>query len=224
MLTRHAPVALVAALALVAAGCQPVIQIVKPDRSTAAQYDPVPTVMVNFTSNFKPTEAWNVSLDSGNITGFSPTPVPGGTSSANITITGSGSHTVTAQGTCGTFCSYPSDTVTFTPPALMYNSASYVNGSQNLKQFVAASVYVGVQNFRQVPLTVQIVETTLPHHVKLAPAGGAFLPPGATLTVTIPATTTKADFMIQADVLGTYNLKFTSPGSAQGFGAGNVTP
>ena len=111
-----------------------------------------------------------------------------------------------------------------TAPALMYNSASYVNGSQNLKQFVPASVFVGVQNFRSVPLTVTIVETTSPPRVKLAPPGGAFLPPGAPLTLTVPAATTKADFVIQGDVLGTYNLRFTSPGTVQGFGAGDFTP
>ena len=220
MLTRHASVALVVALALVAAGCQPVILIAKPDRNNPL--DPVSSVVVNFTTNFKPTEAWYVSLDSTNLSGFSPAPVPGGTSSVPITITTAGVHKVTAQGTCGTFCSYQSDEVSFTPPALMYNSISYVNGSQNVSKFSASNVFVGVQNFRSVPLTVTIVETTFPNHVKLAPPGGAFLPPGAPLTVTIPAATTKADFMIQGDVLGIYNLRFTSPGTVQGFGAGNV--
>ncbi len=226
MLTRHALVAFVVALAFLAAGCQPVILIAKPDRSPPSdpkvQFDPVSNVVVNFTSNFKPTEAWYVSLDSTNLSGFSPAPVPGGTSSVPITITTAGSHKVTAQGTCGTFCSYQSDEVSFTPPALMYNSISYVSVPQNVSRFTPSSVYVGVQNFRTVPLTVTIVETSFPNHVKLARVGGAFAAPGDPITVTIPASTTKADFVIQGDVVGTYVLKFTSPGTVQGGGSGNV--
>ncbi len=120
---------------------------------------------------------------------------------------------------------YNADEVKFTPPALMYNSASYANGSQNLRQNVPVDVFVGVQNFRTVPINVTIVETTFPLHVRLAPAGSsAFLAPGAPLTVTIPASDTRANFRIEGFVLGTYNLRFTSPGTVQGFGAGSISP
>ncbi len=209
-------------VAVLAAGCAPVILITKPDRNKPN--DPVDAVTVDFTSNFVPTEAWYVNLDGSNLGGFSPAAGPGKTSSVPVSITTAGAHTVTAQGTCGAFCSYQSDEVSFTPPALMYNSISYANGSQNLKQFQSANVFVGVQNFRSIPISVTIVETTTPKHVKLAPAGGAFLPPGAPLTLTIGAATTKADFVIEGDVLGPYQLRFTSPGSVEGFGAGTVSP
>lgn len=211
-----------AVIAVLIAGCAPVILITTPDRNNPNE--PVNNVVVNFTSNFKPTEPWNVSLDGTNLAGLSPAPIPGGTSSVPITLTKANVYKVTASGTCGTFCAYPSDEVTFTPPALMYNSISYANGSQNLTKFVPASVFVGVQNFHSVPIIVTIVETTTPKHVKLAPLGGAFLSPGTPLTLTIGAASTKADFMIEGDVLGIYQLRFTSPGTVEGFGAGTVTP
>ncbi len=69
--------------------------------------------IVTFTSKFKPTEAWYVDLDGTNLAKFSPAPFPGGTSSVPLVISSADAHTITAQGTCGTFCSYPSDSVTF---------------------------------------------------------------------------------------------------------------
>ena len=41
--------------------------------------------------------------------------------------------------------------------------------------------------------------------------------------MTIPAASTKADFMIEGDVLGLYILSFTAPGVVPGGGSGNVT-
>ena len=52
--------------------------------------------------------------------------------------------------------------------------------------------------------------------------GGSPLPPGAPLPVTIPAADNKADFTIEGDVLGLYQLRFTCPGCVQGAGAGYV--
>ena len=222
MYTHRASFQVAVIAAILTTGCTPAILIVTPDRNNPN--DPVTQAVVTFTPNFKPAEAWYVDLDGTNLAGFSPAPATGGTSSVPLVITGAGSHTITAQGTCGTFCSYPSDSVTFTLPALIYNSTSYVRVDRDLKQFQPTPVFVGVQNFRSVPINVSIVETSSPKHVKLALPLGAFQPPGNAITVTIPAGTTKADFQIQGDVLGTYVLGFTAPGVVSGPGAGRVNP
>lgn len=227
MYTRCASFPVAVVVALLTVGCAPVITIVTPDRNHP--YDPVPPqAVVTFTTNFKPAEAWYVDLDGTNLTGFSPAPTPGGTSSVPIVVAGVGPHKITAQGTCGTFCSYNSDSVSFTAPALTYNSTTYVRVDKNLKQFQPDTAYVGVQNYSSVPINVTIVETSSPKHVKLADASGIFKLPGAPITVTIPATapgaTTKADFHIVGDVVGTYVLGFTASGAVSGAGAGNVIP
>jgi hypothetical protein len=225
MLTYRACTASAIAIVVtvLAAGCQPVILIAKPDRNNPG--DPVTSVVVNFTSNFKPAEPWYVDLDGTNLTGFSPAPVPGGTSSVPVTITTCPAHKVTAQGTCGTFCSYQSDTVSFTVPAFMYNSITCANGFQNLKVFQPANVFVGIQNYPSSPITITVQETTLPRHVKLATSTGPFQNPGNPITLTIGAPNTKADFRIEGDVLGNYALQFTSgPGTIAGVGGGTISP
>ena len=223
---RRASLPLAVAVSLMTAGCFPVIKIVAPPNNSS---DPAPsTVVVNFTTDFKPAEPWYVDLDGTNITAFSPSPSPGGSSSAPISVSGVGPHKITAQGTCGTFCSYPSDSVTFTVPQLTYNSTTYVRVDKNLKQFQPDTAYVGVQNYSTVPITVTIVETSTPHHVKLAETPGAYKAPGAPITVKIPATapgaTTKVDFYLEGDVLGAYVLSFTAAGVVSGVGGGNVVP
>lgn len=227
MCIRRASFAFAVVVALLTAGCGPAILIVTPDRNHP--YDPVPPqAVVSFTANFKPAEPWYVDLDGTNLAGFSPAPTTGGTSSVPISVTGVGPHKITAQGTCGTFCSYPSDSVTFTPPALTFNSTSYVRVDKNLKQFQPDSAYVGIQNYSSVPINVNVVETSFPRHVKLADGTGVFKAPGAPITVTIPSSapgaTTKADFHIEGDVLGAYTLSFTAAGTVSGVGAGNVVP
>ena len=166
MLMCRALVAPAAAVAFLTAGCSSVIQIQNPVHTSGppnlAYYDPVPNVVVYFVPpNFKPAEPWYVDLDGTNLTGLSPAAVPGGTSSQAIGFTSSGTHTVTAQGTCGTFCSYPSDQVTFQPPALVYNSITFYGSNRDLTNHVPTSVFVGVQNFRTVPLNVTIQEVSL---------------------------------------------------------------
>lgn len=210
--------------AILTAGCTPRIHIVRPD--AGKPYEPVPAVVATFESDFNPAEAWHIDLDGTNLTGFSPLPAPGGTSSTSIDVNtlSVGFHTIKAQATCGTFCVYQSEEVTFLPPALRYNTTTYVSVPQNLKQFLAAPVWVGVQNFRSVPINVTIVETSTPKRVKLASTSGAFQPPGTPITVTIPASNTRADFFIEGDVLGTYILSFTAPGVVSGGGSGNVAP
>lgn len=222
MHTRRASFPTVVVISFLVTACTPAIHILKPDR--ANPFDPVTQAVVSFETKFNPGEAWYVDLDGTNLSGFSPAPAPGGTSSVPLLITSAGTHKITASATCGTFCVYNSDVVDFTPPALIYNSTSYARVDRNLKQFQPDSVYVGVQNFRSVPISVTIVETSSPKRVKLAAPGGAFQPPGSAITVTIPASTTKADFQIQGDVLGFYVLGFSAPGVSGGVGGGNVMP
>lgn len=205
------------------AGCAPVILITDPDRNRP--YDPFDgKVAVNYTANFKPTEPWHVDIDGSNLTSLTPAAMPGGNSSQGVSVA-PGSHTVTAQGTCGTFCAYQSDQVVFEPPALRYNSITYVNNPLNLTNHVPTTAYVGVRNFRSVPLTVTVQEINgPPFHLKLAPNGSsAFSSPGAPLTVTIPANDNVAKFAIEGDVLGFYQLRFTSPGCFEGIGTGKVS-
>jgi hypothetical protein len=210
------------AAGLLAGGCTPAIHIIKPDRNNP--FEPVTQAVVTFETKFNPGYGWSVDVDGANLTGFSPAPAPGGTSSVPLVIGAPAAHKITASASCGTFCVYNSDVVDFTPPALIYNSTSYVRVDLNLRQFQQASAYVGVQNFRTVPINVTIVETSFPKRVKLATPTGAFQPPGTPVTVTIPAANTKADFRLEGDVLGFYVLGFSAPGVSSGVGGGNVTP
>ena len=180
--------------------------------------------MATFETKFNPSYPWHIELDGTDIPGFSPAPTPGGSSTAPLVITTDGGHTIKASATCGTFCAYTAEEVTFTPPSLRYNTTGYGSVALNLKQFSAASAYVGVQNYRSVPIAVTVVETSMPRRVKLATPGGAFQPPGSPIVVTIPAASTKADFMIEGDVLGLYLLSFSAPGVVSGGGSGSVTP
>ncbi len=209
-------------IALLSSACTSPIHIIKPDAKNP--YDPVTQAVVTFDTKFNPAEPWHVDLDGTDLTGFSPAPAPGGSSTVPLSFAKGGGHTIKAAATCGTFCAYNAEEVKFTVPQLVYNSTTYASTARDLKQFSAASVYVGVQNFRSVPITVTIMETSTPSRVKLAVPGGPFQPPGSAITVTIPATTTKADFQVQGDVLGTYILGFSAPGVAAGTGSGKVQP
>src|SRR6476661_3932748 len=145
---------LAAAIAAVLCGCAPVIHIVKPE--TANPYDPEPQVVVSFTSNFNPSNPWYVDMDGVNITGLTPTPAPGVTSTAPLGFPSFSSHTIHAQGTCGTFCAYPTETVTFTPPVIYFNGTN-ANGSGHLNQTVLTTEFVGITNYSSVPVTISIV-------------------------------------------------------------------
>jgi hypothetical protein len=207
------------AVAILMTGCPPGIVIVKPDRNNP--YDPVTHAVVKYDPKFN---SGGVELDGAALGGFSPAPAAGGTSSTPLVITTTGGHQIESFSSCGGVCLLANDKVAFTPPALIYNSTSYTRVDKNLKQFQPATVFVGVQNFRSVPINVTIVETSSPKRVKLAPPGGTFQQPGSPITVTIPAASTKADFQIQGDVLGVYVLGFTAPGVVSGPGSGSVMP
>lgn len=221
-LLKHGALQALVIAAIVSSGCTSPIHILKPDRNNL--FDPVTRVELKFDTNFNPSLPWHVELDGMNLSGFSPAPAPGKISSVPIVITGASVHTIKATATCGTFCVYNSDEFQFWPPALVYNSTTYANVNKDLKQFQPASAFVGVQNFRSVPINVTVVEKSSPKRVKLAAPGGQFQSPGSPITVTIPANTTKADFLIQGDVLGLYVLEFTAPGVVSGAGSGNVRP
>ena len=220
MMMRRTSLPVVAAAVLLG-GCAPVIHIVKPE--AANPYDPVPQLVVNFTSSFNPGYPWYVDMDGTNITGFTPAPAPGVTSTAPLAFPVYSSHTIHAQGTCGTFCSYPSESVTFRPPELFYNSTT---GSTTtaLKQTVESTEYIGIGDYSSVPVTIDVVETTVPKRVRLANVGGPLQPPGGKITLTIAPGDTKTNFQIRGDVLGGYTLRFTTPGTPGGGGNGTVIP
>jgi hypothetical protein len=220
MFTNRAWLKVAVIAVILTAGCTPAVHIVKPEASKP--YEPVPEVVVNFEAKFSPYWGWHIDLDGTNLTGFSPTPAPGGTSSRPIGIKDKGEHKITAYAVCGQFCVYNSEEVKFTPPFLVYNSTKNFSVKQDLAQFQPTTVYVGVQNYRSVPIQVTIVETSPTKRVKLASSPGAFQSPGDPITVTIPADNTKADFFIEGDVLGSYTLSFTAPGVVPGTGQGYV--
>jgi hypothetical protein len=212
-----------ASIALV--GCASVIHVTQPP--AGVDTDPVPQIKVSFGADFKPTEPWFVSLDGVNVTGFVPTPAPGGTSTANIVFGpgGSGSvpaHTISTNATCGTFCVYPADPdVVFTPPALLYNGTLSPK-TLDVPLHGFASAEVDVQYSRSVPITVRVHETSTPPRVKLGLSASSMLAPGSTLFVTIPASDTNGPFVLQGESLGGYVLEFTAAGTTPGHGVGTV--
>ena len=207
---------------ILTAGCASPIHIVTP--GAGMSLDPVPQVVVQFTNNFNPAEAWGIDLDGAAITGFSPAPAPLGTSTAPLVYSLTPwQHTIKTNATCGAFCVYNSEEVKFTPPKLFYNGTN-VASARDLKQFQATAVFVGVQFDRSVPINVTVVETSSPKRVKLGLSASSFLPAGTPLNVTIPATSTKGDFFIMGDSLGLYTLEFTAAGVTPGGGSGTVKP
>ena len=225
MVAHRFLVTCVVAVAVLATGCTSVIHIVTP--GTGLSKEPVSQVQASFTVDFKPAEAWSITLDGVAITGFSPTPAPGVTSTAPLVLASStpiAQHTIDTNATCGFFCVYPSDPpVKFTPPQLLYNTTLPPLSLINLKQFSAQLVFVGVQFDRSVPITVTITETSSLQIVKLGLSPATLQPVGTPLTVTIPATSTKADFYIESDSIGKYTLSFTATGVTPGGGAGTVS-
>ncbi|MBI3345158.1 MAG: hypothetical protein HY028_09960 [Gammaproteobacteria bacterium] len=215
---------------VLAAGCASPIHILTPGIGT--NVEPVPQVVANFTTNFNPAEAWGIYLDGNVITGFSPPPAPGVTSTAPIVFgfgtTGPGAyvgqHKIETNATCGMFCVYNSETVNFAPPQLLYNG-TLMPSLGNVKQFVPTPVFVAVQFDRSVPITVTITETSPSLKImKLGTSASTLRPVGTPLTVTIPPTSTKADFFIEGDSIGSYTLNFSGAGVTPGFGAGKVSP
>ena len=214
----------VGVIAVLATGCSPVIHITTP--ASGLSKEPVPQVQASFTVDFKPAEAWSITLDGVAITGWSPTPAPGGTSTAPLVYAFSSpiaQHTIDTNATCGFFCAYPSDPpVMFTPPQLLYNQTLPPLSAVDLKQFKVTAVFVAVQFDRSVPITVTITETSGIQIVKLGLSASTLQPVGTPLTVTIPATSTKADFFIESDSIGKYVLNFTATGVTPGGGVGTV--
>lgn len=215
--------AIVPLAALAAAGCASPIHIVTPTDGLGVE--PQPQVVAQFNNNFKPTEAWGIYLDGVPITGFSPPPAPLGTSTAPLAFQFEpyGKHTIQTNATCGTFCSYNSEEVTFYPPELFYNGTTASN-TTNLQQFKPTPAFVGVQFDRSVPITVTVQETSSPPRVKLGNSSGSFASAGTPITVTIPSSSTKGDFFILGDTIGTYQLAFSAAGVTPGGGFGNIAP
>lgn len=213
---------MVALLALT--GCASPIHILTP--VNGVNQEPVQNITASFTADFKPTEAWDIYLDGTPITGFTPPPAPGVTSTAPLVWaprTSITSHTIKTNATCGTFCVYNSETVTFTPPQLLYNGTTTPT-TGDLKQFVTTAEFVGVQYSRSVPITVTIAETSPTKLVQLGTSPGSLLPPGTPIKVIIPASTTKANFYVQGVSLGNYTLSITADGVVPTVGAGKVSP
>jgi hypothetical protein len=210
-------------------GCASPIHVVKPDASPT-DHEPVPQVVVQFSSSFNPAEAWGVYLDGNPLLGFSPAPAPGVTSSVPIGFAQASSpqtHEVSTNATCGTFCSYNSESVKFLPPTLIYDATDLTPaGAGNLKQFVDTHEFVAGQFSRSVPITVTVIETTPSKKVLIAATAAqlASAVPGNPLTVTIPFNDTKADFWIRGNSTGLYTLRFSAPGVVPDGGSGNVTP
>jgi hypothetical protein len=214
--------------------CSSVIHITSPVNGDNAE--PITSITANFTADFKPTEPWGVYLDGVFVSGFFPTPAPGVTSTAPISLNkmpsgGISQYTITTNATCGTFCSYPSETVAFNPPQLRYNAtngAPTANGV--VPQFGINMVYVGVQYVRSVPITVRVAEVVNPPFTNTIPiisigaTSGSLQPPGTPVFVTIPAGDTRGQFFIKSATLGNYLLNFTAAGASPNEGSGKIVP
>jgi len=218
------------------AACSPVINVTTPTQGVNAE--PVSIIRANFTADFKPTEPWGIYLDGVKVTGFSPTPAPGVTSTApiflNKTPTGGAyfaGYQITTDATCGTFCVYPSQTVDFVPPQLRYNATNgAATATGDIAQFSVASVYVGVQHVRSVPIVVKVEEVLSPPFTSTLPivsigaTGGSLQPPGTPALVTIPANDTRGQFFIKSATQGNYILRFTALGASPSQSSGKVMP
>ena len=218
------------------ASCSSVIHIVSPVAGDNAE--PITSITANFTVDFKPTEPWGIYLDGVLVSGFSPTPAPGVTSTAPIPLNKApaspgyfSQYTITTNATCGTFCAYPSETVAFNPPQLRYNATNGAPTSNGtITQFSPTVVYVGVQYVRSVPIVVKVEETLNPPYTATIPilsmgtSGASLQPPGVPIFVTIPAGDTRGQFFIKSSTLGNYMLKFTAAGASPDQGNGKIVP
>lgn len=224
---RIASVALAAAVALAAGCASPPVHIVTPP--VAGATDPVPRVVVRFDTTFNPANSWSIFLDGQIVTGFTPAAKPGGTSSAPL-IYGFGpdtfhanNHELRTSASCGGFCTYATESVVFVPPQLLFNG-TVERKDLTVTQFNDALASVDVQFSRSVPIVVRVEELSSPPSLKMRAPGGAFVAPGAPLFLTIPASDTKADFVINAQSGGPYVLEFTGAGVGTGRGTGLVKP
>jgi|GEM_PF-1132261 len=218
------------------AACSPVINIKPPIQGDNAE--PVSSITAFFTADFKPTEPWGIYLDGVNVTGFSPAPAPGVTSTAPISLNKLpsspgyfASYQITTNATCGTFCAYPSQTVDFTPPQLRYNATNGAPDSNgNVAQFSTTSVYVGVQYVRSVPIIVKVEEVLIPPFtgtlpiISIGATSASLQSPGTPIFVTIPAGDTRGQFFIKSATQGGYVLRFTAVGASPNQGSGKVVP
>jgi hypothetical protein len=222
MFTNRVWLTVASIAAVLAAGCTPAVHIIKPDPKKP--HEPVPEVVVSFEPKFSAYWGWNIKLDGMELkeSEFAPAAAPGGTSSRPLKLEVPGEHNLAAYAVCGQFCVWGSEEVKFTPPHLVYNSTTNYSVNKSLKQFEHVFVYVGVQNYRSVPIQVTIVETSPTKRVRLASSPNAFESPGKPITVTIPADTTKAEFYITGDSQGKYTLGFSAPGVITGEGGGQV--
>ena len=194
--------------------------------------NPVPQVTVFFDSQFSTiranpsTQSWHVDLDGTDVTGFSPAPAAGVTSTAPLVFNGGmfGHHTLKAMSTCGTFCVYPTEQIDLTIPRLVFNG-TITPVTPTGKQFVTEHVIVGVQNAPGVSIAVTVFETTSPFaKVQFGLSPGSLIAPGRPLNVTIPSGSTKGDFFMQGQSLGLYKLSLTAPGTEPGVFGGNIIP
>jgi len=218
-------------------GCQSPINILYPPAGTISE--PVTHVTVHFTDKFMPAEGWGVYLDSNKISGFSPTPAPGVTSTAPIEV-GYGYkigpnqgdvaiHDVTTNATCGFFCVYGSEKNSFFPPALIQGSKKWTMGL-NVVEFVPTVETVFIQNAAPVPIQVTVTDETKPAPVlRLGKTAATIQSLGIPIVVTIPQGGVSVSFYVQSagsaqppNLNHQYDLRFRASGVTPGYGTGNV--
>ncbi len=225
MSRRIGGIGAVCAATLLMAGCVSQIHILQPVAGN--NVDPVTTVRAQFGTDFKPTEAWGVYLGGVAISGFSPAPAPGVTSTAPLPLDlNFSSFVITTNATCGTFCSYPSETVNFTIPHLEYND-NFTSKPKDFPRFMPTNVFVAVQFPPNVPIVVTITEDPQgnPNKLRLGRSGGPLQGVGVPLTVTIPGgISSKVDFVIDCESgTSTYVIRFAAAGVGFGAGSGKCT-
>lgn len=219
-------------------GCASPIHIISPTATPANA--PVTQIKVHFTDNFKPSEAWSISIDGTKIAGFSPTPAPGVTSFAPLPLAGGhkvccgtpdpgdvGRYDIETNATCGFFCVYDSEKVTIVPLALIQGGPYWISGL-NVIEFVPTLQTVRIQTPTTVAIQVTVKDETSPNPIlRLGLTSSSILPLGSPLVVTIPA---GKDFMTfytlsvipAPPTYAPYHLTFKATGVTPGYGVGNV--
>jgi hypothetical protein len=212
-------------------GCASPMHIISP--TAGAQSDPVTHVTVQFKGNFHTAATWSVNLNNGAaVSGFSPIPADGVTSTAPIDVTHGfkeagtcdAHHDVlSTSATCGFFCVLPGETVDFMPPQLQDSpTKSLCETGGNVVEFATTAKAVYVVKAPSVPIHVTITDISKSHvYFQLGSSPANLLPPGAPLTVTIPAGGLSAPYFVKSVVAAApypaeFSLQFTAPGCSTG--------
>ncbi|WP_323117817.1 hypothetical protein [Burkholderia alba] len=225
---------LLAAIALLSSGCVAPVAFTNPCQVISANgtgsckaTEPVTSATVIFNTNFDPSNAFSLTYDNVDVTSkLTPPPAAGGTSHlplpqppspANYPTTAA--HALVANDTCGFFCVFPSVTMNFTPPQLLFAATADqtpVVAGLSTPQF--AVVQLDSVLSLSTPMAVTI--TANPPIVSFSAtqdgprSGGPYV-------ATMQVNTNYAVFYLHANEGASQGMNFTLHGTASGVSDGN---